>query len=50
MLKDMLWILMYFWDTLKGVLHVHWCFWHEQYPFNILDQNNSAHGVYSVAQ
>jgi hypothetical protein len=24
-------------------------FGHEQYPFNGLDQNNSAHGVYSVA-
>jgi hypothetical protein len=24
-------------------------FEHEQYPFNILNQNNSAHGVYNVA-
>jgi len=23
---------------------------HEQYPSNNLDQNNSAHGVYSVTQ
>jgi len=26
------------------------CFRHEQYPFNNLNQNNSAHDVYSVAQ
>ncbi len=25
-------------------------FGHEQYPFDNLDQNNSTHGVYSVAQ
>jgi hypothetical protein len=25
-------------------------FGHEQYPFKSLDQNNSAHGVYNVAQ
>jgi hypothetical protein len=25
-------------------------FGHEQYPFNNLDQNNSAHDLYSVAQ
>jgi hypothetical protein len=25
-------------------------FGHEQYPFDSLDQNNSAHGVYSVTQ
>jgi len=25
-------------------------FRHEQYPSNSLDQNNSAHGVYNVAQ
>jgi hypothetical protein len=25
-------------------------FGHEQYPFNSLDQNNLAHGVYNVAQ
>jgi hypothetical protein len=24
-------------------------FGHEQYPFNGLNQNNSAHGVYNVA-
>jgi hypothetical protein len=24
-------------------------FGHEQYPFNILDQNNSTHGVYNLA-
>jgi hypothetical protein len=24
-------------------------FGHEQYPFNSLDQNNSAHGFYNVA-
>jgi hypothetical protein len=23
---------------------------HEQYPFDSLDQNNSAHGIYSVTQ
>jgi hypothetical protein len=25
-------------------------FGHEQYPYNSLDQNNSAHGVYGVTQ
>ncbi len=25
-------------------------FGHEQYPLKNLDQNNSAHGVYNVAQ
>jgi hypothetical protein len=25
-------------------------FGHEQYPFNNLNQNNLAHGVYNVAQ
>jgi hypothetical protein len=25
-------------------------FGHEQYPFNSLNQNNLAHGIYSVTQ
>jgi hypothetical protein len=39
---------MYLFDTLKGILHIHLSPKHEQYPFNTLDQNNSAHGIYSV--
>jgi hypothetical protein len=33
----------------RGIAHVS-SFGHEQYPFDSLDQNNSAHGVYNVAQ
>jgi hypothetical protein len=42
---------MYFSDTFKrGIVGVLCSFEHEQYPFDSLDQNNSAHDVYSVAQ
>jgi hypothetical protein len=34
----------------RGIAGVLNSFGHEQYPFNSLDQNNSAHGVYSLAQ
>jgi hypothetical protein len=34
----------------KGIAGVLSSFEHEQYPFDTLDQNNSAHGVYSVAE
>jgi hypothetical protein len=34
----------------KGIVGVLSSFGHEQYPFGRLDQNNSAHGVYGVAQ
>jgi hypothetical protein len=33
----------------RGIVGVLSSFEHEQYPFDGLDQNNSAHGVYSVA-
>jgi hypothetical protein len=48
----MLWSPMYFWDTLRGGIGkcIKYSFGHEQYPFNSLDQNNSTHGVYSLAQ
>ncbi len=42
---------MYFWDTSKGVIaSVLNSFGHEQHLSNNLNQNNSAHGVYNVAQ
>jgi hypothetical protein len=34
----------------RGITRSLSLFGHEQYPFNYLDQNNSAHGFYSVAQ
>jgi len=34
----------------KGIASVLSSFGHEQYLFDSLHQNNSAHGVYSVAQ
>ncbi len=34
----------------KGIAHSLDPSRHEQYPFNRVDQNNSAHGVYNVAQ
>jgi hypothetical protein len=34
----------------KGIACSLSLFGHEQYPFNSLDQNNLAHGFYSVAQ
>jgi hypothetical protein len=34
----------------RGIAGVLNSFGHEQYPFDNLNQNNSAHGVYSVAQ
>ncbi len=34
----------------RGIACVLSNFEHEQYPFDTLDQNNLAHGVYSVAQ
>ncbi len=34
----------------RGIAGVLNNFGHEQYPFDILDQNNSACGVYNVAQ
>ncbi len=34
----------------RGIACVLSSFEHEQYPFDTLDQNNLAHGVYSVAQ
>jgi hypothetical protein len=34
----------------RGITSVLNNFGHEQYPFDSLDQNNSAHGVYNVAQ
>jgi hypothetical protein len=33
----------------KGIACLFILFGHEQYPFDSLYQNNSAHGVYSVA-
>jgi hypothetical protein len=33
----------------KGIACLLILFGLEQYPFNSIDQNNSAHGVYSVA-
>jgi hypothetical protein len=33
-----------------GIACVLSSFGHEQYPSDSLDQNNSAHGVYSVTQ
>jgi len=34
----------------RGIVGVLNSFGHEQYPIDSLDQNNSAHGVYSVMQ
>jgi len=34
----------------KGIVGVLSSFGHEHYPSNSLDQNNSTHGVYYVAQ
>jgi hypothetical protein len=34
----------------RGIIGVLSSFGHEQYPFESLDQNNSAHGVYNVMQ
>jgi hypothetical protein len=34
----------------RGIVGVLNSFEYEKYPSNSLDQNNSAHGVYSVAQ
>jgi hypothetical protein len=34
----------------RGIADVLNSFGHEQYPFNNLNQNNLAHGVYNVAQ
>jgi hypothetical protein len=34
----------------RGIVGVLSNFGHEQYPCDNLNQNNSAHGVYSVAQ
>ncbi len=34
----------------RGIVGVLNSLGHEQYPFDSLDQNNSAHGVYSVVQ
>jgi hypothetical protein len=34
----------------RGIVGVLSSFGHEHYPFDSLDQNNSAHGVYSVMQ
>jgi hypothetical protein len=34
----------------RGIAYSLNLFGHEQYPSNSLDQNNSAHGFYSVAQ
>jgi hypothetical protein len=34
----------------RGIASVLNSFGHVQYPFDSLDQNNSAHGVYSVTQ
>jgi hypothetical protein len=33
----------------RGIAYSLSFFRHEQYPFNSLDQNNLAHGVYNVA-
>jgi len=33
----------------RGIASVLSSFGHEQYPFDSLDKNNSAHGVYIVA-
>jgi hypothetical protein len=42
---------MYLWDTLqRGNACSLNLFGHEQYLSNSLDQNNSPHGVYNVAQ
>jgi hypothetical protein len=37
-------------DLERGIASVLSSFEHEQYPFDSLDQNNSAHDVYNVAQ
>jgi hypothetical protein len=34
----------------RGIAGVLSSFGHDQYPFDNLNQNNSAHGAYNVAQ
>jgi len=35
---------------MRGIASVLSSFGHEQYPYGSLNQNDSAHGVYSVVQ